>query len=437
MKKHPVAYISALCLLVAAAAFSQSSSEIVPEFNSPVVEGIQLAIRLSEYDYASNDPVSIECWIRNRSASNQTVCIFPLEFTLFARLEKDGKFFFDTEDGFVAGGDFAEGIGEQKAAKEDYFELKPGWSLRVEQEGRFVPLDMITGRSLKLGNQAILPGEYNLTLRFSQKVFNGEEFGLKSWTGAVDSNTVKLRIFPLPDVDTLFKQLYSPSAKMRAKALGMLGKVKEPLPIEPFIALLKDTDEQVRLNAAAVLGIFADLRAVEPLISLLDDNDTLVVRYAAMSLAKIGDKRAVEPLVKKLSSESPMTKCDILETLKILSDPDSAVAIASLLKDKKRSVRYAALHSLPSLLVTDPAHRNEILKSLIIATTDEYFGIRGDTATALVEFSDSSEVTDVIAKLLKDKSSYVRLKAALAIGEIKPAGAVELLIPLEEDSDKE
>ena len=409
----------------------------VPVFDSAVIDGIQFTIRLSGYDYTVDDPVLIECWLRNRKTSSQTVCIFPLDFTLFAKLEKDGKPVFDTEDGFVAGGDFAAGIGDKKPDKKDYFELKPDWSLRIEEEGRFVPLDMITGRMLKLSNQKITPGEYNLTLRFSQKVFSGGEYGIKSWTGTVDSNTVKLRVLPAQDSDVVLKQLNSPSATERARAAGMLGRMNEPRATEPLIALLKDGDAEVRLNAAAALGNIGNPVAVEPLTALLDDKDMLVVRYAIFSLTKSGDKRAVEPLIKKLSADSPLIKCDVLYALKIFSVPESASAIAMLLKDGKRSVRYTALHSLPTLLVTDPVKRKELAQSLIEATTDEYFQIRGDAATLLVEFSDTPEVADAIIKMLKDKNPYARLHAVYAIGEIMPAGAVEILTPLREDPDKE
>ena len=131
MKRLRSYIVFSTLLFMTATVYSAMPEENIPLFESPIAGGIQLTIRLSEYDYIAGEPVLIECWIRNRSVSDQNVCIFPLEFIFFAKIEKDGKSIFDTEDGFVAGGDFAEGIGERKASEKDYYELEPGWSLRV------------------------------------------------------------------------------------------------------------------------------------------------------------------------------------------------------------------------------------------------------------------------------------------------------------------
>ena len=67
--------------------------------------------------------------------------------------------------------------------------------------------------------------------------------------------------------------------------------------VEPLIAALKNSDENVRRQAAEALGMIGDVRAVEPLLNTLKDRNLSAIK----ALGQIGDVRAVEPLAKALS----------------------------------------------------------------------------------------------------------------------------------------
>jgi HEAT repeat protein len=63
-----------------------------------------------------------------------------------------------------------------------------------------------------------------------------------------------------------------------------------------FIQLLSDDDENSRWKAAEMLGRIGDPLAVEPLIDTLWDDDARVRLKAAWALGQIGDMRALGPL---------------------------------------------------------------------------------------------------------------------------------------------
>ncbi len=442
MNSHGNRHISrngfaAAFLLMSALLICADAIEKPPKFDSPVVNGIQLTIRLSDYDYHSCEKVLIECWLRNRAGKKQRVCIFPFQFTLAVRLTKDGKNVFDTQDGYVIGGDFDEGISDTGPRREGYVELRPGEIWRISLERLFIPIYTIIQRHAESQKLSIGPGDYTLTLRFNQKVFNGSEYGLKSWTGTIESNTIPLRILPEPSAVILLNQLKSPLPKTRARAAAMLGKRKDSRAIPQLIEELKHSDAEVRLNSAAALGMIGDKRATEPLITALNDENRRVGEYAAAALAEIGDKRAVEPLLKRLTSESPWIRRRTIEALGAIKARESFDAVTAGLKDGKRSVRYAALQSLSSFVVTRPEGRRFAARSLITAATDEYFEIRGDSATALAQYGDIPGVQEAVMRLLKDDNSYVREKAVIALEELRPKGAAELLSTMLEDPAKE
>jgi HEAT repeat protein len=84
-------------------------------------------------------------------------------------------------------------------------------------------------------------------------------------------------------------------AKMiRKRATEALRKIRDVHAVEPLIAALKDSEEDVRENAAYALG---KIGAVEPLIAALKDSDEDVRETVAKILGEIGDPRAIEPLV--------------------------------------------------------------------------------------------------------------------------------------------
>lgn len=100
---------------------------------------------------------------------------------------------------------------------------------------------------------------------------------------------------------------------VRATIAGILGRVGDPLAVEPLITALDDVDE-VGLAAAEALGRLGDPRALEPL-------SRVVVPFgitAVEALGKLGDQRGTPVVVDWAMPDGP----DGL----VRSDPDEAAA---------------------------------------------------------------------------------------------------------------
>jgi len=81
----------------------------------------------------------------------------------------------------------------------------------------------------------------------------------------------------------------SKDVRVRAEAANALGKIRDPLSVEPLISALKKDDYDLRKNAAWALGEIKDVRAIESLIGALSDKHygDDVRENAAKALEKI------------------------------------------------------------------------------------------------------------------------------------------------------
>ena len=96
-----------VCLMVPVHSLA---AEEPPGFRSSVVGGLQMIIRLSQWQYGprcdlrrdetsnGDETVIVDIWLTNRSSTDIVVCVYPLDFALSARLGRNGKDVFDTED---------------------------------------------------------------------------------------------------------------------------------------------------------------------------------------------------------------------------------------------------------------------------------------------------------------------------------------------------
>jgi HEAT repeat protein len=129
---------------------------------------------------------------------------------------------------------------------------------------------------------------------------------------AMGSSVVDILVMALrqahPDVRTA-----SEDPTVRAAVAGILGRVGDPLAVEPLITALDDVDE-VGLAAAEALGRLRDPRALEPL-------SRVVVPFgitAVEALGKLGDQRGTAVVVDWAMPDGP----DGL----VRSDPNEAAA---------------------------------------------------------------------------------------------------------------
>ena len=89
--------------------------------------------------------------------------------------------------------------------------------------------------------------------------------------------------------------------------------------IPHFIELLLDDNEVTRWKSAEALGRIGDPIAVQPLIDTLWDDDVRVRKKAVWSLGKIGDMRAVPALRRLYRMENEDVKEIIMEAIEAIN----------------------------------------------------------------------------------------------------------------------
>lgn len=91
---------------------------------------------------------------------------------------------------------------------------------------------------------------------------------------------------------------------VRPIAARHLGRTKDPVAVQPLVALLrKDDDPDVRMAAVYSLGAIGSDEATDALVKALTDTASIVRRAAANVLGTMRASQAVEPLVRMLDDK--------------------------------------------------------------------------------------------------------------------------------------
>jgi hypothetical protein len=116
---------------------------------------------------------------------------------------------------------------------------------------------------------------------------------------------VLARIKPDNIIDFLIKELKAEDRAVRGSAAYALGRIGSERAIEPLLNLLSsDKDSDVRWGAANALGVIGSEGAIDPLLNILSSDKDSDVRWgAANALGVIGSEGAIDPLLNILSSD--------------------------------------------------------------------------------------------------------------------------------------
>jgi HEAT repeat protein len=260
------------------------------------------------------------------------------------------------------------------------------------------------------------------------------------------------------DVDGLIEALgYKKKVDVQYRAITALAEIGDPRAMEPFIALLTDTNQDLRVRAHAGFALpklgwkpgkseagaaywilqgewdkcaAVGARAVKPLIERLGCGDARINVPAAQALAKVGEP-AVEALIGVLGGGDRRTRELAAEALGNVGSKRAVDALVGALKGKAPDdelgfVRYRAATSLGK--IGDP----RAVDALIMALEGESPGVREAAATALGQIRDPRAIEPLIAALksneLEDARGQIRASAATALGEICDGRAVQPLI---------
>lgn len=204
-----------------------------------------------------------------------------------------------------------------------------------------------------------------------------------------------------PAVDPLIAALLDSNSKVRDAAAQALGRIGNPRAVEPLIAALDDKDELVPQAAARALGQIKDIRAVEPLIAALKSKNLLIRQPAAESLGQIGDVRAVKPLIAAIKEGLPLGK-----TPPGIEEFDYMVYIAG----REYAMRQEAAAALET--IGDGA-----VEHLIVALKDESSDLRGWAAVTLGQIGDARAIEPLIA-LLENNEKTIRQAATVSLEKL-------------------
>jgi HEAT repeat protein len=210
-------------------------------------------------------------------------------------------------------------------------------------------------------------------------------------------------------VEPLISALKDKDPGVRTRAAEALMKIPDNRAVEPLIIALKDEYPGVRMNAALAMGGINDKRLVEPLISVLNDNVMLVRRYAAMSLINIGDSRAVEPLIKLLNDEDSNTRVCAASALGKIKDKRAVEPLIALLNNKEgRLTTKGGQEDMGSVQRIEAGWHTP-------SGSDS--NARGSAALALGEIG-GAEAINALVKALRDSDFVVSANAVLALEKI-------------------
>ena len=224
-------------------------------------------------------------------------------------------------------------------------------------------------------------------------------------------------------VPALLEALQTRDLNLLAIYEQILARIPSASPV--LIKTLATAHPILRARAADVIAIGKDKSAVPALLDALQGEYFTVRARAALALGKIGDTRAIQPLLKILKDPEDEVRIAGCLALGLFKDPSTFDDITNiLLDDIKIEVRQAAAKALG--YTQHPA----ALPYLMEALRDPFWWYErevqaGDLFDAIEKMG--TVAVDSLIAALKDPEGTVRKYAALLLGRIGDARAIEPL----------
>jgi Uri superfamily endonuclease len=184
-----------------------------------------------------------------------------------------------------------------------------------------------------------------------------------------------------------------PKESWYATMLGARRIAMEDRALDDLLRVLASGQEEAREAAALAIGRFGSA-AVEPLSAMLARNDADARWWAARALAEVGGNGAVQPLVGAMTDPDPDVRACAALALGRVGDGMAAPALAARLTDDSAFVA----------------------------------GIAADGLTMIGE-----PAIGVLAEVLADEDSHVRLLAVRSLGRMRTQSAIGPLFGALED----
>ena len=223
------------------------------------------------------------------------------------------------------------------------------------------------------------------------------------------------------------------------------------LPVADLVALLADADPRVRRRAALAIGRVGLKAGARPLeAALAADREPEVRQMAAFSLGLLRDPSAAPALRSALGDEMPIVQGRAAEALGLLGDAASAELIAGLVASIVAAGEVAAIAPDDVEETHAPAVEAFRLGVLALGRLKDYEAL----ASAVLDQQSRPRVTwwpvaaafqrvedrraaYVLTAFARGESRVGRAFAARGLGALKDPAAVETLVPLVRDWERD
>jgi HEAT repeat protein len=177
------------------------------------------------------------------------------------------------------------------------------------------------------------------------------------------------------------------------------------------------------VRSAYYLGCLKEPHAVDHLLRALADADDAQRREIAEAISQFGLDVIYERLDELMGSDSISIKIGVCWVLGATQDPRAVRLLSFFLRDTYPEVRSAAIGSLGRV------HKPEVAALLLPCLKDINKKVRASVLNALTRIGQIESGIEVIAELLEDPDTFVRNRAAIAIGTLgRDAHIAEQLI---------
>ena len=201
----------------------------------------------------------------------------------------------------------------------------------------------------------------------------------------------------------------------RLEAAVNLGNIHSRDAVQPLIAAVQDTNEDVRLAAVRSLGQLGSDQGLGVLLDALEDEGQWTPAKIVEILVGIGPEIESEVLQRIDSGRSSRSRKLYVELCGHLRLLEGASGIRSLADDPEATVRAAVAKAL-GMIGHDSA--SDTLAGLL---TDQDCHVRAEAAKSLGRLA-SAETAENLKKALEDPEWQVRRNAAVSLCLLGPAG---------------
>ncbi len=231
-------------------------------------------------------------------------------------------------------------------------------------------------------------------------------------------------------VSAILPFVYEGSESVRRVMIRALGLIGNPLSTTHLMDILKDPNGHIRREAAQALGCIEDEGAVLPLFSVLDREDYGDVRESILqALLNIGGKRVKEKFREFIFYPDPKIKELAIQAIGQIGDQEACDHMIANLGNENYQIRKRVVEALGIL------DCERMIDPLVYCLSDEHEKVRL-AAIDVLSGKPCSKVVQGLICCLYDVNSWIAYQAAVALGSIGDADAVEPMIEvLEETGD--